>query len=150
MLKVDAHGFSPSLMEKILTMAGMADSFEAAADALRCVGEISISARTVNQLCAQLGDELAGERDERTQSYQQRPLPRMPTAVAPPPALAAVFCDGGRMRTRAAGGGHGIHQPHWRETKNAAFHRMQSESHDRDPQPELPDRLRNASQPSVR
>ena len=143
MLKLDAHGFSPSLLEKILKMAGSADSFEAAAEALRSVGEIRISAGTVNQLSAQLGGELTDERDRRTQTYQQQPLPRVPTTVDPPPALAAVFCDGGRMRTRAAGAGHGIHQPHWRETKNAAFHRMCSPSHDHDPQPRLPDCFRN-------
>jgi hypothetical protein len=142
-LKIDAHGYSPALLRKILMMAGSADSFEAAAAALRGVGEIEISARTVNQLSAQLGGELADERDGRTQAYEQRPLPRVPRAIDPPPALAAVFCDGGRMRTRVAAGGHGIYQPHWRETKNAAFHRMQSTSHERDPQPELPDCLRN-------
>lgn len=143
MLKLDAHGFSPSLLEKILKMAGSADSFEAAAEALRSVGEIPISARTVNQLSAQLGGELADERDRQTHAYQQQPLPRVPTKVDPPPSLAAVFCDGGRMRTRTAGGGHGIHQPHWRETKNAAFHRMKSGSYDHDPQPHLPDCFRN-------
>jgi hypothetical protein len=103
------------------------------------VGEIAICARTVNQLSAQLGGELAEQRDERTQAYQQQPLPRVAHRVEPAPRLAAVFCDGGRMRTRDEGGGHGVHQPHWRETKNAAFHRMQSTSHDSDPQPELPD-----------
>jgi len=140
-LKIDAHGFSPALLEKILTMAGSADSFEAAADALQQVGEIQICARTVNQLSAQLGGELADRRDQRTQAYQQQPLPRVATVADPPPSLAAVFCDGGRMRTRAAGGGHGIHQPHWRETKNAAFHRMRSVSQNQDPQPELPNCL---------
>ncbi|HTU24905.1 MAG TPA: hypothetical protein VMF30_05885 [Pirellulales bacterium] len=143
MLKIDGHAYSPALLQKILTMAGSADSFEAAATALRDVGEIEISARTVNQLSAQLGGELADERNRRTQTYEQQPLPRVPTVADPPPSLAAVFCDGGRMRTRAAGCGHGIHHPHWRETKNAAFHRMRSTSHDHDPQPDLPDCLRN-------
>ena len=143
MLKLDAHGFSPALLEKILKMAGLAESFDAAAEALRSVGEISISARTINQLSAQLGGEMADDRDRCSQAYQQQPLPRVPTKVDPPPRLAAVFCDGGRMRTRAAGSGHGIHQPHWRETKNAAFHRMHSESYDDDPQPFLPDCFRN-------
>ena len=124
-------------------MAGMADSGEAAAMALQVVGEIKISPRTVNELGAQFGGQLADERDRRTQAYQQRPLPRVATQVDPPPQLAAVFCDGGRMRTRAEGGGHGVHQPRWRETKNAAFHRMQSESHGVDPQPELPACFRN-------
>lgn len=124
-------------------MAGTADSFDAAATALRVVGEITISARTVNQLSAELGGELAAERDQRTRAYQQQPLPRVAQRVEPPVALAAVFCDGGRMRTRAEGGGHGIHQPHWRETKNAAFHRMQSATFDADPQPQLPNCFRN-------
>jgi hypothetical protein len=131
------------LLEKILKMAGLAESFDAAAEALRSVGEISISARTINQLSAQLGGEMADDRDRCSQAYQQQPLPRVPTKVDSPPRLAAVFCDGGRMRTRAAGSGHGIYQPHWRETKNAAFHRMHSDSYNDDPQPLLPDCFRN-------
>jgi hypothetical protein len=142
-LKIDAHSYSPTLMHRILLMAGTADSCETAATALQVVGEIEISARTVNQLGAQFGGQLADERDRRVQAYEQQPLPRVATQVDSPPPLAAVFCDGGRMRTRAEGGGHGIHQPHWRETKNAAFHRMQSESRDVDPQPELPPCFRN-------
>jgi hypothetical protein len=142
-LKIDAHAYSPTLLYRILLMAGKADSCEAAATALQVVGEMAISPRTVNQLGAELGGQLAEERDRRTQDYQQQPLPRVATKADPPVPLAAVFCDGGRMRTRAAQGGHGVHQPHWRETKNAAFHRMQSESHEADPQPELPECFRN-------
>jgi hypothetical protein len=59
------------------------------------------------------------------------------------PDLAAVFFDGGRMRTREPDQGQGVHQPHWRETKNAGFHRMKSEASSEDPQPELPDCFRN-------
>ena len=47
------------------------------------------------------------------------------------------------MRTRAPDCGRGVHNAHWRETKNAAFHRMTSESFASDPQPELPDCFRN-------
>ncbi|MDN5939761.1 MAG: hypothetical protein L0H83_14015 [Salinisphaera sp.] len=137
-MKIDAHPYSPTLLHRILLMAGTADSCEAAATALRVVGEIEISARTVNELGAQFGEQMAHERDGRAQAYVERPLPRVATAVDSPPPLAAVFCDGGRMRTRTCGQCHGIHQPHWRETKNAAFHRMQSASHEVDPQPELP------------
>jgi hypothetical protein len=69
----------------------------------------------------------------------EQPLPRQPTVAEAPPDLVAVFGDGGRMRTREPDQGRGVHQPHWRETKNAAFHRMQSRSFDEDPQAELPD-----------
>lgn len=143
MLKIDAHPYSPTLLHRILLMDGMADSCAAAATALQIVGEMTISPRTVNQLGAEFGEQLAQQRDRRTQAYQERPLPRVAATVDPPVPLAAVFCDGGRMRTRAAAGGHGVHQPHWRETKNAALHRMQSESHEVDPQPELPACFRN-------
>lgn len=124
-------------------MAGTADSCEAAATALKVVGEITISPRTVNQLGAEFGGQMAEQRAARTQAYEEQPLPRTATKIDPPVPLAAVFCDGGRMRTRSSGGGHGVHQPHWRETKNAAFHRMESESHSVDPQPELPECFRN-------
>ena len=107
------------------------------------VGEISISARQINNLVSEVGQELAADRDARTQQYVHALLPRKPTVVDAPPDLAAVFFDGGRMRTRELDQGRGVHQPHWRETKNAAFHRMKSEAFLEDPQPELPDCFRN-------
>ena len=79
----------------------------------------------------------------RTEQYVNAPLPRQPTTVDVQPDLAAVFFDGGRMRTREPDQGRGVHQPHWRETKNAGFHRMESQSFSEDPQPELPDCFRN-------
>jgi hypothetical protein len=142
-LKIDGHAYSPTLLHRILLMDGTADSGESAAQALQLVGEIKISARTVNELAAQYGQQMVEQRDQRTQDYVQQPLPRKATQVDSPPQLAAVFCDGGRMRTRTPGAGHGIHEPHWRENKNAAFHRMQSTTHDSDPQPLLPECFRN-------
>ena len=82
---------------------------------------------------------MAADRDIRTRRYVEQPLPRQPTVAEAPPDLAAVFGDGGRMRTREPDRGQGVHQPHWRETKNAGFHRMQSRSFAEDPQGELPD-----------
>ena len=120
-------------------MAGVTSSFDVAEVALKVVGEISISDRQINKLTTEIGREMAADRDGRTQQYVEQPLPRRPTAAEVQPDLAAVFCDGGRMRTRQPDQGRGVHQPHWRETKNAAFHRMQSRSFDEDPQSELPD-----------
>jgi hypothetical protein len=80
-LKLDAHCYGPTLLQRILLMAGMADSSEAAAMALQVVGEIRICPRTVNELGAQLGGQLADERDRRTQACQQRPLPRVATPI---------------------------------------------------------------------
>ena len=106
---------------------------------MKIVGEISISARQVNNLVNEIGQELAADRDVKTEQYVNAPLPRQPTTVDVQPDLAAVFFDGGRMRTREPEQGRGVHQAHWRETKNAGFHRMKREAFSEDPQPELPD-----------
>ena len=139
MLKIDGHGYSSTILHRILHLAGVTSSFDVAEVALKVVGEIAISDRQINKLTSEIGAEMAEDRDARTRRYVEQPLPRQPTVAEAPPDLAAVFGDGGRMRTREPAQGRGVHEPHWRETKNAAFHRMQTRSFDEDPQPELPD-----------
>jgi hypothetical protein len=142
-LKIDGHGYSPTILHRILHLAGVTSSFDVAEVALKVVGEITISDRQINKLISEVGEEMAADRDARTRRYVEQPLPRQATVAESPPDLAAVFGDGGRMRTREPDQGRGVHQPHWRETKNAAFHRMQSHSFEEDPQAELPDCFRN-------
>jgi len=142
-LKIDGHGYSSTILHRILHVVGVTSSFDTAAVALQVVGEIKISDRQINKLTSEMGGQMAAERDLCTQEYVEQPLPRQPTVAEMSLDLAAVFCDGGRMRTREPDRGRGVHGPHWRETKNAAFHRMQSRSFDEDPQPELPDCFRN-------
>ena len=139
MLKIDGHGYSSTILHRILHLAGVTSSFDVAELALKVVGEIEISDRQINKLISEVGAEMAADRDARTRRYVEQPLPRRASVAEVPPDLAAVFGDGGRMRTREPDCGCGVHQPHWRETKNAAFHRMQSRSFAEDPQGELPD-----------
>lgn len=143
MLKIDGHAYSPTILHRIVLMGGKAESSDSAAQALQVVGEVTVSSRTVTKLVSQIGQEMQADRDRRTQEYVEQDLPRQATRVAPRQFLAAIFFDGGRMRTRTEGGGHGVHDPHWRETKNAAFHRMTQQSLAVDPQPELPECFRN-------
>jgi hypothetical protein len=100
---------------------------------------ISISSRHLNNLTVKVGLELAAGRDGRTTAYFEQPLPRTPEEPQTPIALATVSIDGGRMQTRLAGGGQGVHDPHWRETKNALFLRMNGVCFEEDPHPTLPD-----------
>ena len=137
MLKIDGHGYSPTILHRILHMAAVSNCFEQAAVSLQVVGELSISSRQVNKLAAEMGSQLAAERDKRTAAWSEQSLPRLKTQPETPIPLAAVFTDGGRMRTREPGKGRGVHQARWRETKNSSFHRMSSKSHAEDPQPEL-------------
>jgi len=124
-------------------MASVTSSFDVAAVALQVVGEVAVSDRQINKLVTETGGEMAAARDARTAAYVHQPLPRQATRVEVPPDLAVIFCDGGRMRTREPDQGQGVHTPHWRETKNAAFHRMRSRTFAEDPQPDLPECFRN-------
>lgn len=124
-------------------MAAVSSSFDQAEVSLRVVGELEISDRQINKLAKEMGGELANQRDTQTERFVDQPLPRPASTPATPIDLAAVFTDGGRMRTREPGRGRGVHNGRWRETKNAAFHRMISKSFAIDPQPELPDCFRN-------
>ena len=118
-------------------MAAVSNCFDQAAVSLQVVGELSISSRQVNKLAAEMGGRLAAERDTQTAAWLEQSLPRLKSQPETPIPLAAVFTDGGRMRTREPGAGRGVHQARWRETKNSSFHRMTTESHVDDPQPEL-------------
>lgn len=100
--------------------------------------ELDISAKQVSLLTTLVGSELQRTRDARTQAWKDRPLTQPKTQAQPAPQLACVQIDGGRIQTRQVDGGHGVFDPHWRETKNAGFHRMATESFDEDPCFELP------------
>jgi hypothetical protein len=109
-------------------------SFADAAFALSLSG-LSISARHVQQLTHEVGMDLAQARDEQAQKRRQRQLsPR----VAAPPAVVAVEVDGGRLRTRTADSGRGVHGAENKEDKIACLVTLTDSEHAEDPQPEPP------------
>jgi hypothetical protein len=114
-------------------------SYSIGAKLLEELGGISISSRHLNNLTAKVGSEMAADRDARTAAYSEQSLPRIPRRPETQIHLATVSIDGGRMQTRLDGGGVGVHCPHWRETKNALFIRMNGVSFQQDPHPELPE-----------
>ena len=118
--------------------AAHASSFSIGALVLQEIGDIAISGRGLNKAAVKIGMELASHRDARVESYFAAPLPRTHTVPATPIELACVSIDGGRMQTRTDGGGQGVFDPHWRETKNALFLRMTHQQFSHDPQPLLP------------
>ncbi len=105
---------------------------------LELLMDLKVASRTVNNKTKMIGLELKGDRDAQTDAYLQRPITEKPKVAQPAVSLAAVQVDGGRMQTRTAGCGPGVHDPHWRENKNAGFYRMQGDCFDDDPHPELP------------
>jgi len=137
-LAIDGRSYSPAVLEKVILVGAHAPSYAVGAKLLEVVGEIRISSRQLNNLTAKIGTELAGQRAASVAAYVDEPLPRKHRTAETPIALAYVSIDGGRMQTRLDGGGLGVHDPHWRETKNALFLRMNGVSFEEDPHPELP------------
>jgi hypothetical protein len=123
---------------KAIVASAHVSSYPIGAKLLEELAGISISSRHLNNLTVKIGTELGEDRDARTAGYSEQPLPRTPRRAEMAIPLATVSIDGGRMQTRLDGGGTGVHDPHWRETKNALFLRMSGVRFVDDPHPELP------------
>lgn len=94
-----------------------------------------LSAKTIERVVGQVGAELRHQHARNSASKE--------VLV---PDVAVVSCDGGRIRTRAAKRGPGVHDPAWRETKNASFEKMTSPARlEQDPCAVLPDTFRQVS-----
>ena len=53
-LKIDGRGYSPTILHRILHLAGVTSSFDVAEVALKVVGEITISDRQINKLTSEI------------------------------------------------------------------------------------------------
>jgi hypothetical protein len=136
-LRLDSHDFSPKILGKIVRAAARCTSFDAAAESLADEAEVDISGRQAGRIAHEIGAQLLRDRDQRVEQFGNRPATPESSLV---PRLAAVFVDGGRLRTRSEepGQGPGVHDPAWREDKVANLVTMSTKSHDQDPHPELP------------
>jgi hypothetical protein len=131
-LRLDGHGYSPALLQKIVTAGARLHSFADAAFALSLCG-LSISARHVQQLTQEVGVDLAQARDAKAQQRRRR---RLSPRVALTPEVVAVEVDGGRLRTRATDAGPGVHGAENKEDKIACLVTLTRIEHAEDPQPE--------------
>lgn len=137
-LRLDGRKYDCQLLELIVQGGGSCKSFLIASKLLKSFLQLGISAKQVSLLSTLVGTKLQQARDARTNAWKDRPLRQPKSEVQPAIQLASVQIDGGRIQMRDVAAGHGVFNPHWRETKNASFHRMATESFDEDPHPELP------------
>jgi hypothetical protein len=138
LLRLDGHGYSPAVLQMIVEAAGQLPSFADAAFALHLAG-VAISPRHLGRIAHEIGGAMAQQRDDKAVAYRRRQLP---ARVAAPPEVVAVEVDGGRLRTRAAASGPGVHQPQNKEDKVACLVSLHSDRHAQDPQPEPPPSFR--------
>lgn len=136
------------MLERIVYIGGTATSFPLAAKAFTLLTDLKVSSRTINNKTIAVGSEMKAARDELTDKYLARPITETPRVAEPAVDLAVVQIDGGRIQTRTEGCGSGVHDPHWRESKNAGFYRMTGKRFDQDPHASLPACFTNAKQMS--
>jgi hypothetical protein len=117
----------------IAEAAARLGSFVDAAYAVSLAG-LSISPQHVRTLAEQVGEELAQQRDAKVAMGRRH----VPIRVAATPELVAVEVDGGRLRTRAADAGPGVHAMENKEDKVASLITLKGEVYTQDPQPEPP------------
>jgi excisionase family DNA binding protein len=136
-LRLDSHGFSPTISGKVIRAAARTGSFAAAAESLNDEAEIAVSSRQVGRIAHEVGEQLQHQRDRRMEAFREGSAT---PEVAVAPRLAAVFVDGGQLQTRSEepGRGAGIRDPAWREDKVANLLTMHTRAHEQDPHPELP------------
>ncbi len=133
-LGLDERGYSPAVLQLVVTAAARLGSFADAAFAVGLAG-VTISARHVQELTGEVGRDLARQRDERAEQRRRRTLQ---PSVKNTPKVVAVEVDGGRMRTRATESGRGVHDAQNKENKIACLVTLDSDERADDPQPQPP------------
>ena len=128
-LGFDARELTPGVIRKITVLGAETRSFKRAAIALQ-EADVNVSAKTVERVMHDVGEELAERRD--IPPGRDGTLAQSPGNV---PDLAVVECDGGRIRCRQPDRGPGVHfeGKGWRETKNACLVRGERKTFYEDP-----------------
>ncbi len=137
-LAIDGGTSSPAVLGKKVVAAAHVSSFSIGSLLLKKLGDVQITGRGLNKTATRIGTEMVLQGKADLAAYFSQPLPREHTKPTMPISLACVSVDGGRMQTRTEALGLGVHEPHWRETKNALFLRMKSDVFAYDPHPVLP------------
>ena len=135
---MDEHGYSSSVVERIVTATARFSSFRDAADAVQLAG-IDIRESQVRRLAHEVGAELIAERDRKVVEHRRRQLPPRTEVV---PEAVVVEVDGGRIRTRAAERGPGVHEAQNKEDKVACLATLSGPAFAADPCPEPPESFR--------
>ena len=105
-------------------MDGNVKSSSNAKKLLLKMSEISVSVPVIRELTTMIGNELQRELWEQSELHLAGDLePEKPES----PQVVSVAVDGGRIMTREHSG-RGVHDPKWKETKNACLLSLSSES----------------------
>jgi hypothetical protein len=133
-LGLDEHGYSSSVIEQVVTATARFSSFRDATCAVRMAG-IDISETQLRRLAREVGAELIAQRDQKVIEHRRRQLATRTEVI---PEAVVVEVDGGRIRTRAANAGPGVHDEQNKEDKIACLATLHGATFAADPCPEPP------------
>ncbi|WP_246522792.1 hypothetical protein [Gemmata palustris] len=117
-LGLDEHGYSSSVLERIVTAAARFASFRDATFAVQ-MSRVGISESQVRRLAHKVGAELVAERDRKAVEHRRRQLASR-TGVVPEVVGGGRW---GRIRTRAAGRPLVSTKPRTRRTRSPVWPR---------------------------
>lgn len=140
-LKIDGGRFSATVIDKLVDAGGSCCSYKEAARVVKKQARIQVSAMQIARLTQAIGAELLEQREVQAQEHRLRKLPA--PVDQPPVEIACVEVDGGRILTRAAERGRGVHDEAWKESKVAALWKMTGPEFDQDPHPDPPQCFRD-------
>jgi hypothetical protein len=129
----DSRQSTPGFKRQLVFTCGETRSFKRASLLLDRLVGLQVSPNTIERICLEVGGELASVAEEGWNGILD--------GESVVPQVAFVSTDGGRLRTRMADCGPGVHLSGtgWNETKNAIFVSATSETSQTDPQPDPPE-----------
>lgn len=133
-MKLGVEGYAPAVLRQIVDQGGRY-AFGEAAQNLKKLAGVPISAQHVQRLTERIGRERAQHRDRECDAFQQNTLAR---GCAQTAKAAAVMLDDGRAQTRLEPSGRGVAQPRWNAPKYGCFLTLDAKSAQSDPQPQPP------------
>lgn len=122
------------MIDKIVSANAEHKSLNKAQRMLWKLAEIKVSVPLIEDYTSEIGGELSAHLQQQAAAHAAE---KLPPAHPEPPSVATVSVDGGRIMTRSVGA-RGVHEPAWKETKNACLLTMSSATYAEDPHPELP------------
>ena len=128
------RSYSPDYLGKLVETATRVKSFAQAAVLIQVWSGQTVSSRNLGRIVEEVGDEFVRQRDAAVDDFTHHR--RHAEGVDPQHELAAVFVDGGRVQTREAPSGPGVHGEAWKEDKIARLQTMSASQHASDPCPE--------------
>jgi hypothetical protein len=140
---------TPKILRKMVWAGSNLGSYEMAEEAMRELGGVSISARRIRRVVNRIGDERVSEREAAVERFKEMDLPKQQVGsiAVDPPQVGVTMMDGGRYQRRDHFGekDRPASENHWREDKVGCLLSLQSETHESDPTPELPEWLAASS-----